>query len=75
MVRSLTVDKTTRCVHCGRLFVPGKESNTPSGKFCSASCYRQWVRVKVRYALGEEARTGLLCGKSNATYEPIDFSP
>ena len=54
---SLAAEKTTRCVHCGRVFVPGKESNTPSGKFCSAACYRQWVRVKVRHALGVAVST------------------
>ncbi len=48
---------TSVCGHCGKKFVPSKESNTPSGKFCSAVCYRQWVRMKVRDALGVAART------------------
>ena len=49
---SLTAEKAIWCVHCGKQFVPSNESNTPSGKFCSAVCYRQWLRMKVRDALG-----------------------
>lgn len=52
---SLAAGTATTCVHCGKPFVPSGESNTPSGKFCSPVCYRHWVRVKVRHALGAAA--------------------
>jgi hypothetical protein len=50
---SLAAEKTrAMCEQCGKQFVPGSENTTPSGKFCSAACYRRWVRLKVRHALG-----------------------
>lgn len=55
MGRSWAAETATRCVHCGKPFVPSSESNTPSGKFCSGVCYRRWVRMKVRHALGAAA--------------------
>lgn len=50
---SLAAEKARAiCEHCGKPFVPRSENTTPSGKFCSAACYRRWVRLKVRHALG-----------------------
>ena len=55
---SVAAERARRvCDQCGKQFVPSSENATPSGKFCSAACYRQWVRLKVRHALGVAALT------------------
>jgi hypothetical protein len=64
---SLTAQRA-KCVHCGKQFIASKESSTPSGKCCSALCYRQWVRMKVRDALGVSVRTEPPCGESNSAF-------
>ncbi len=49
---SATEKARSACEQCGKKFVPSSENNTPSGKFCSSVCYRRWIRLKVRHALG-----------------------
>lgn len=70
---SLATEKARNiCEQCGKKFVPSSENNTPSGKFCSTVCYREWVRLKVRHALGIAAWTDAFCATSGSSPQHLE---
>lgn len=72
---SLAAEKARSvCEHCGKQFVPSSENTTPSGKFCSAACYRRWVRLRVRHALGVTALTDAPGGGFDSLSSVVDRS-